>query len=223
MTTPREEATAELLYFIDQFLPGSPNREIYEKRLKTMSNKDFEAFMTRLEQGEEVLALFAPNMSEHKIDMARNFQIADQLGYNFFQYLHLTDPDTGKTYRTEVPHIVVDLPVRRQVQMLSKKVSIPENNRVIDERTGQVTGESKGASMSYPETQINAAKGLDNMLLELIKARGGHAKLYHEMNKQIEETGHVDITALEKQLPGTVKATETLSVYLKAMHLDNNL
>lgn len=223
MATPREEATAELLYFIDQFMPGSPNREIYEKRLKAMSNREFEEFITRLETGEEVLALFTPNFSEHRIEIERNFEIARQLDYPLYQHLYLTDPQTGKVSRTSVPHLVIDLPIRRQVQMLTKKISIPENNRVVDERTGQATGESKGASMSYPEIQINAAKGLDNMVLELIKARGGQAKLFHAMNQQIEETGSVDVSALAAQLPGTVKAAETLSVYLKAMHLDNNL
>jgi hypothetical protein len=119
--------------------------------------------------------------------------------------------------------MVIDLPLRRQAQMLYEKMSIPENNRVVDERSGQATGPSKGASLSYPELQVNAAKGLDNMILELIKFRGGDVKAYNAMNRSILDTGEASLNEIAAKEKTTVKSVQTLGVYLKAMMLDSNL
>lgn len=221
--TPRERATAELLYFIDQFVPGSANREIYEQRLGEMSDAEFEAFIGRLESGEEILALFVPNLSKHRITIERNFKIAKKLGYDFFQHLYLTDPHTGQVVKTPIKHLVIDLPLRRQAQTLYKKSSIPETNQLIDERSGQPSELAKTARVSYPELQVNSAKGLDNMILELIKFRGGDAKAFNAMNRQILESGEASLEAIAAQGPTTVKATQTLAVLLKSMHLNSNL
>ncbi len=221
--TPREKATQELLYFIDRFAPGSENRAIYEKRLNAMSNREFEAFIERLESGSETLSLFIPNLSEHKLDINRNFEIAEELGHEFYQHLYLTDPQTGQVVKTPVKHLVLMLPLRRQAQMLYKKISIPENNRAVDDRSGQPTGPSKGASISYPELQVNAAKGLDNMVLELIKYRGGDTRSFNAMNRSIMETGEASMNEIDSEGDTTVKSTQTLDVMLKAMHLNSNL
>lgn len=219
----RKLATQELLYFIDRIVPGSPNRQIYETRLKAMSDAEFEAFMTRLEREEQTLALFVANLSEHQVSIERNLEVAKELGHEFWQHLYLTDPETSQVVKTPVKHLVMHLPLRRQVQTLESKSSIPENNQVVDERSGQPTGPSKGARMSYPELQVNAAKGLDNMVLELIKFRGGDVKAYNAMNRSILDTGDASLEEISARVPSKVKATQTLSVLLKAMHIQNNL
>lgn len=221
--TNREKATRELLYFIEKLAPGSDNKKIYEERLGAMSDKQFAEFIDRLENEEEILALFVPNLSKHPISVANNLKVADELGHDFFHHLYLTDPDTGQVMKTPAKHMVIDLPVRRQAEMLQAKISIPENNKVVDERSNQPTGPSKGSRMSYPELQVNAAKGLDNMILELIKFRGGDERAYNAMNRSILETGEASLEAIKAQGPTAVKSTQTLSVYLKAMMLDNNL
>lgn len=217
--TPREKATQELLYFIDKFAPGSDNRDIYERRLNQMTNDEFVEFIARLESGEDVLALFIPNLSKHPLSLKRNLKIAKELDYSLFQYLYLTDPQTGQTYKTPTKHMVVDLPLRRQAQMLYKKMSVPKDNQQVDERSGQRSGD-KGARMSYPELQVNAAKGLDNMVLELIKFRGGDEKAFNAMNRSILETGDASLESIAAREPTTVKSTQTLAVFLKSMHLD---
>lgn len=221
--TARENATEELLYFIDRFMGEGKNREIYRKRLAALSDAEFEAFIEGLESGEEVLALFCPNTADYHVTVEQNMVVAEELGHPLYQYLYLTDPDTGQIRKTPIKHLVIDLPLRRQAQMLYKKMSIPENNHVIDERSGQATGPSKGARMSYPEIQINAGKGLDNALLEMIKIRGGDSKAYQAMVRQIHETGDASIEAIQKHQPSRVKATDTLSTYLTASMLKNNL
>ena len=218
----RKEATEFILKYIDKLLPGSPNRERYAALFSGMSDKQFDTFMKQLESGEVQLSIMNPNLTKHRLDLKRNLKISDELKHDFFQRLVLTDPTTGMTYRTPVKYMVVDLPVRRQVQLLQKKVTIPENNKHIDELSGQSTGASKGSKISFPELQVLFAQDLDHTITELIKFRGGDTKGFNAMNRAIYETGGVSI----ENLSGTntkVKSVTTLTTLLKAMHLDNTL
>lgn len=218
----RQAATDEVVKWIDQLLPGSPNAQLYRERLEKLSNAEFEAYMAKLRDGEEILSLIAPNLSDNKLSVERNLKVAKELGHDFFQRLWLTDPKTGTTYLTPVKYLVIDLPLRRQEQLLIKKISIPEDNRHVDELSGQPAGPSKGSKVSFPETQVLYAQGLDRSIEELLKFRGGDIKAFQAMNRQIIETGGASQDAI-KRTPSRVKSTETLSVFLKSMHLDNTL
>ncbi|AEH03595.1 RNA polymerase beta subunit [Pseudomonas phage PhiPA3] len=222
MKGDRKVVEREILYFIDMFRPGSNNKKIYEELFARMNDKEFEEWMERLEAGE-VLALYAPNLEEPQLSINQNYKVADALGHELFQHLILTDPQTGQTYKTQNKHLVGLVPFRRQVQMLVKKSSIPGSNHIVDERSGQAAGDSKGARLSAPEIQVNASKGLNNMVLELIKFRGGDEKAYNAMNKSIIETGEASLDSIMAETPSQTKSNLTLSVYLKGMHLNNNL
>lgn len=218
----RKAASDFILKYIDKLLPGSQNRARYEALFAGMSDKQFDDFMKQIESGEVQLSIMAPNLDKTRLNLQRNLKISDELGHNFFQKLKLTDPTTGMTYLTPIKYMVVDLPVRRQVQLLQKKVTIPENNKHVDEMSGQSTGSSKGSKISFPELQVLFAQNLDSTITELIKFRGGDTDGFNAMNRAIYETGGVSIDNLSKT--GTkVKSVTTLSTLLKAMHLDNTL
>lgn len=223
MAKDRKAAEKEVLYFIDKFLPGSDNTKVYEEMFSRMTDKDFEDWIVKLESGAEIMALYAPNLTDVTLHMTRIYGVADELEYDLFQHVILTDPQTGQTYRTANKHLVGIVPFRRQVQMLVKKASIPSSNHVVDQRTGQPTGDSKGARLSAPELQVNASKGLHDMIREMIKCRGGDEHAYLAMNRSIIETGEASINSIMTEFDTTVKSNKTLSVYLKAQHLDNNL
>ncbi|MBN22746.1 MAG: hypothetical protein CL678_15785 [Bdellovibrionaceae bacterium] len=217
----RTGATKFILEFLEEVLPGGGNKEIYEEYLSKMSDEDFGRFIDRLDSGEEILNLIAPIMSEAKLNVQRNLAIARKLGHEFLERLWVTDPFTGETYLTPERYMVVDLPLRRQIQMLMKKISIPDDNRHVDELTGQPTGTSKGSKLSFPEIQVMHGQGLSRTIEELIKYRGGDEKAFNAMNRSIIESGGVSLDAIAP-FSGGVRSTETLGVYLKAMHLDNN-
>lgn len=218
----REVATNELLKFIDGFTVGNENAELYKKRLDAMSDKEFDAFMGRLEREEEVLSLYIPTGSNSGFSYERLNALADTIGYEFFQHLYLTDAATGQTYRTPNKHLVLSLPVRRQVQMLSKKANNPENNAIVDERSGQPANESKGASVSLAELQILAARGLDDSIKELIKVRGGDTKAYQSIEREISEFGEGNLARVD-ELNSKPESVNTLSAYLTAAGLSNRL
>lgn len=218
----RKAATDMILRYIDKILPGSPNTEFYRTSLAAMSDKQFGDFINRLDSGEETLTINVPNLGKYKLDLQRNLAIAKELGHEFFEHLLLTDPTTGQLYQTPVKYLVIDLPLRRQVQLLESKSTIPENNKHIDELSGQSTGPSKGSKISFPELQVLFAQGLDSTITELIKFRGGDSKAFNAMNRSIIDTGTVNLEYLS-QFGTKVKSVTTLSVLLKTIHLDNTL
>lgn len=178
--------------------------------------------MVKLQSGELVPDFIVPNLGKWRLNIERNFDIAAELGHNFFQKLEITDQTTGTVYVTPIEYLVILLFLRRQQQLLIKKASIPDDNEHVDVLTAQPTGVSKSSRLSFPELNILNAKELEKTINELIKYRGGDTKGFNAMNRMIAATGHASLDQLDK-LGTAVKARETLSAFLKAMHLDNNL
>lgn len=222
MAKNRKEAEAFILKYIHALLPSGENKAIYEKLFADMDDKQFDSFMQDLQSGQRRLAVISPNFSKARIDIKRNFAIAKELGHNFFQRVWIPAKNGNRAYLSPIPYLIVTLPLRRQAQMLTKKVSIPEDNNSVDDFTGQPTGKSKGAKVSYPEIQVLAAMGLDQSLEELLKYRGGDEKGFNAMNTMIDRTGQVSMKTIEPYTSG-VKSTQTLKTYLLAAHLKNTL
>lgn len=218
----RKAAERVIIEYIDKLLPGSPNTQLYRDLFANMNDKQFDDFMKGIEEGEIKLAVIAPNFSEHKLRIENNLKIAKELGHEFFERIWINPGNDIPPYLSPIKYLVVDLPLRRQAQLLVKKISIPEDNKSVDDFTGQPTGKSKGSKISYPETQILAALNLDANLTELLKLRGGDIKGFDAMNAAISQTGGVSQEAI-KHLGSRVKSTETLSIFLTCMHLANTL
>jgi hypothetical protein len=219
----RKVVEKEALEFIDMFLPGSDNREVTKQVFARMSDGEFDEWIEELANKTKYLTLYAPNLAEVTLSMERHYAIAEKLGFELFQQLKLTDRATGQVIITPNKHLIGMLPVRRQVQMLAKKRSIPGSSHVVDQRSGQVSGGSKGSRLSGPEIQVNVSKGLKAPILELIKFRAGDATSFNAMNRQILETGHCSLSTIMVENPGFVKSNKTLSIYLSAALLKNNL
>lgn len=218
----RKEAQDFILLYIDKLVPGGENKQLYQNLFESMSDEEFDTFMMDLESGKINLCITAPNFGKNRLETDRNLEIAKELNHKFFQRIWVPAENGNPAYLTPIPYLVVDLPIRRQAQVLSKKISIPEDNNSVDDFTGQPTGKSKGSKISYPETQVLAAIGLNEGLTEFLKFRGGDEKGFNAMNTMIDRTGSVSITAIEKYSSG-VKSTHTLRTFLTCLHLRNNL
>lgn len=222
MAGNRQAAEALILDVIEEADNGGPNRAIMERYFRGMDDAQFAAYIDRLDSRDEMIHLYVPNKAKHDVDISRNLNIAEKLGHSFFERLWMTDPKTGQLMLTPKKYMVIHLPLRRQEQTLDKKISIPENNRVIDDLTGQPTGASKGSAISFPEFQVLHSKNMDRSLEELFKVRGGDEKAFREHNRLIMQTGvgRLDVVA---QMPTKVRSTQTLADALKGMHLSNTL
>lgn len=214
----RTEAQAYILQWIDELDRSGHNRKIYEAKFAAMSDADFDAMIQGIKAKTVHLAIISPNFSEVRLTVQNNFDVADKFGHNFFQRVNIPSKNGLPAYTTPRPYLIMDLPVRRQAQLLEKKISIPEHNNSVDDLTGQPTGASKGSRVSYPEIQVLAALGLNQSLTEFLKYRGGDEKGFNAMNIMLKRSGGVSMDAIEPYAGG-VKATQTLKNYLTGMHL----
>ena len=217
---------------IEAIYPGSGYSKLYGDVLEKLTVKQFEEYIERLRNGvsetpdltkpRELLTIVVPNMSSKRLSVENNLKLAEKWGLKLFERIWITDPITGESYLTNVPYCVMDLPICRQAQTLDAKISIAKHNRQVDERTNQPTGDSKGASLSYPELQILLSSDLKKTATELMKFRGGDEAAFRIMNKQVQETGNFSQGTFD-HVDTRAKSADVVSIYLKAMHLDNEL
>lgn len=218
----RAAAEAVVLKWVEEILPGGGNGALYKELFKGMNDEEFDQWIRKLESGEAHVRIYVPPMREAAMDTTRNIEVGKRMGVEFYQRLWLTDPVTGECTLTPKKYMVIHLPLRRQQQLRVKKTSVPDDNLHINQLTGQATGVSKGASLSYPEWQIFYAKNLNYTGLELAKLRGGDLEAFAEMNRQIARTGTANMSEI-LNMNSRPEATITLNIILKGMMLDNNL
>ncbi len=218
----RKRAESTLLTIIKAIAPGGHTLSIYKRMLADMDDKAFDTFINQLESGERFLIVVAENFGNEGITVENNLKVADDLGHNFFQKLWIEGKDGQPTYLTPIEYMIVDLPIRRASQMLTKKISVTEDNKTVDALTGQPTGESKGARVSYPELQVCAAMGLENSMVELMKYMGGDIKGMAAYNAMISQTGKANLNTLQHYSSG-VESTKSVRTFLNAMMLRANL
>lgn len=219
----RADAEEFILKHIEALLPGSPNRQTYADMFASMDDAAFDKFMETIKpKGGSILALVCSNLGPWRLSIKRNLEVAKSLNHNFFKRIWISDGTEVPKYLSPIPYLVFDLTLRRQSQMLVKKISIPEDNKSVDDLTGQPTGRSKGSSLSYPETMVLSAQDLPYSLTEMLKYRGGDIKGFNAMNAAISRTGGVSQKTIEK-LGSTVRSTDTLRNMLTGMHLENTL
>jgi len=207
---------------LEEMVPGSEWCKMYRKQLEDLSEKAFKEWVGKLKSGQEFVRLQIANGSPVTVDVDRNIAVAKKLGIKLYQHCWLTDPQTGMVVKTRHPALIGPIPVRRQIQLLTHKVSIPANQLHLDQRTNQPTGESKGSRLSSPEGYILAAQNKPKLLKEFLNYRGGNLKAFNALNQLAAKHGEVTQADLDA-VGGRPKAIETTGAYLNAMMLGHNL
>lgn len=216
----RKAAEKFILDFVDEIEPTGYNKKIWTQILKDMDAKTFDVYMQGLRDKSKAIVLFRPLYAAKGITLDNNFRVAKKYGLSFFEKLNFTNNPDEPDYQTPIEFMVLDMPYRRQSQTLIKKISVPDNNRVIDQLTYQPTGASKGSKVSYPELQVLIGMGLDNSIEELIEYRGGDRGGFRAYNTMTMRYGTVNMKAISPYKTG-VDSTKTLKVYLTSMHISN--
>lgn len=222
MSRNRKAAEDLIIAGVEEILPGAGNAELYREAFAQMDDEAFERFITSLENETQRLAIVAPNFTENKLSVQRNLEIGKKWGHKFFERVYVDSMDGKQRFLTNHEYLIIELPARRQAQVLVEKISIPKSTNAIDDLTGQPSGEAAGGRLSGPEVQVLAAQDLNHSLLEMLKYRGGDQKGFQAMNQAISETGDVNLEDLEA-VSGEVEATVTLDSIFTSMHLSTTL
>lgn len=225
-TTPSKIAQKKkkILDFIcklcDTMEPSGLNSKRYRQIIGQMNDKEFDQFMNYMKEGKWQLHIVAPNMIVN-LQNEDLLKACDLIGLDLFQRVWMYDKATGRKFLTDNKYMFVKLPIRRQQQFLDEKISVPDNDRTIDGLTGQVTGDSRSCSITNPEIQILAARGLNNTLQELVNIRGGNIHGYSEFRRMLEENGEGDLDMLDTG--SRTRASVVGGKLLQSMMLDTNL
>ena len=218
----RKQVEKEIIKMIGDWLPGTGNAELYKEKFKGMSDKQFDDMMVRFRDGTDTLRAVVPNYKKSPITLKHNFKIAKQLGHSFLERCWFTSEESGVEYLSTHEYLIVQLPLRRQSQLLFKKLRVPETNSKADALTGQATGTSRASAITAPETQIMMSLGLENTITETMKVRGGDRAAMSALDRSVIETGTGSISRSAEAGDG-VKVNSTLSMYLTSMHVSNRV
>lgn len=220
----KRDLTEQFIYqFLTDIEPTKYNLNLYKELFKSMSDTDFHKYMEDIRAGKKYLVLIKPMYKANGISVENNLKIANKYNLEFFEHLIFSNNEDGTPdYKTPIKYLVVELPYRRQSQTLEKKISLPDDNKVIDELTYQPTGPSKGAKISYPELQVLIGMGLDNTITELIKYRGGDRGGFNAYNAMFLRYGSANLKTLSNYSSG-VESTKTLKSLLLGMHIKSTL
>lgn len=214
----RKATEAAILEFFKTLEPTGHNVERWKAIFKDMSDKDFDEYMKGIRDGTKYLVIFKPHFEAKGLTIENILATADKYGIPLFEKLVVENDRNIPDHKTNIDYFVVDLPYRRQSQNIVKKISVPDDNKVIDHLTFQPTGASKGAKVSYPELRVLIGMGLDNTISELIRYRGGDKGGFAAYNAMFLRYGSVNLKTLGNYSTG-VESTKTLKTLLLGMHL----
>ena len=218
----RAKAEQLILKLVNEIEPTGYNQEQYQKLFKTMSDKTFHNYMQGLRDGSMTLVMFKPLYKAKGITVENNLKVAEKYGLKIFERLRYSGVDGEPDYLSPVETMVLDLPWRKQSQTCAKKVSVPDNNKTIDQLTYQPTGASKGSKVSYPEWQVLNGMGLNAVIQEFTQMRGGDRGGFAAYNAMFMRYGNANLKTLSQFTTG-VESTKTFKTYLACMHITSTL
>jgi hypothetical protein len=219
----RASATGKLLQRMKELDTSGRHYEFYNDVLPKMSNEEFKLFIDGIVSGKNPLFVNVPNYDEVTgITVDNNIEMAKRMGYDFYQRIWVTDPVTGVEFLTPLKHLVYDSTVCRQTQTIDDKISVPKNNKSIDNTTGQPAGDSRSAQCSGPEFMILNSVGLEAPIMELMKYRGGDNVSRRYTENMIIKTGAASMYATPGASLRPTRSVKTLSIILNGMGFANN-
>lgn len=222
MTPKRKKIQDHILKVVGRVVSGNYNLERYKRFFDKATDEEFEAYMKGLDEGRYIIDIEAPVLStEAKLDLDNLLDVAKDIGCEIFERI-VYYTKSGKPYMTPDKKAILMVPIRRQAQTMEAGVSVPSEEEITDDLTGQPVGDSRGASFTYPEFQNMAAWGLPNCIRELVGVRGGDRSGYRAMRDDLADTGQVSLDAIESRRHGR-QAIQTLSILFNMAMMKNTL
>jgi hypothetical protein len=219
----RKKVEEFIISYIKKLTGTDFNVKLYKDLFKSMNDKEFDKFMTRLKDKEFILPIIAPHeKGAVNINLENNIKLGKELGYNFFQHLLVGPTDTDPKRKTKYPMLIHLAPMRRMKQTIAKGLSVAEHDKTRDSLTGQVSGVSKSSSISYPELQLLISMGMHDSVNELLISRGGDEGGMRAAKQALLRYGNVSNEFVSQYKTG-VTSTKTLKAYFNGMHMKINL
>lgn len=216
----RVQATNDILELMDDIegTKGGYNNQANREMLASMTDAEFIRYMKDLDSDPDFNLFFEINSLDAKgvPDMKRIQAVAKKWGVELEQYVAFPhknpdDPDHPFITKQKVPKLYV--PARRLAQMLDKKNADAANIDQVNPITGQVTGDSKAASMSDTQTASLTAVGLNKTLKEFLGFRADDQESKMKAIESIEKYGIVRLNDLNMKTEDK-QSIQTMEAFL---------
>ena len=219
----RKKTEDFILSYIKKLTRTDFNVNLYKDLFKSMNNKEFDEFMTKLKNKEFILPAIVPHdKGAVNVSLENNIKVYKELGYDFFKHLLIGPNEDGPKRKTKYPMLIHLAPMRRMKQTIAKGLSVSENDKIRDSLTGQVSGPSKSSSISYPELQLLVSMGMEHSVNELLISRGGDEGSMRAEKQALLRYGNVSNNFVSQYGTG-VTSTKTLKSYFNGMHMTINM
>ena len=218
MTPKRKKAQETILATMKELDPVGTTVKYYEDLFAKISDKEFDDYMKRIRDKEDVLVYYAPNIIT-KFDINDLLKLAKKHNLELLERIRIYDPVTDTYYLTPKKFLILQVPVRRFSQFIDHKLSVAEGDSRIDMLSGQVVKPDQAGSVSQIEFQTLYSRGLNKTIRELIKFRGGDVVAFGEFKRELEESGSASI---DVETGSVARSAVTIDVLFSGMHLETN-
>ncbi len=192
------------------------NIELFTRKIDSMSDKELDEFIDKLEAREFVMPVTIPNGS-NAMDYENNLALIEKHKIGFHKRVKIWRD--GVATMSPIPRLIMEVPLKKPIQLLEKKRSIPIDQSNKNILTQQVTGSSKSMSITSPEIPLMAANGQVLSIKEGIKYRGGDVNAEIVLEKLADMGMDIDQNVLERYSSGP-EVNNTVKQILLSMHLD---
>jgi hypothetical protein len=209
---------------VEQFrLLPSPidNPKLVKEWLERLTDKEFDEFVTRIEEGKDFLTFIIDNF-DVRFTQGQLKKAAEDIGAPVFSKVVEEDLATGLVRTSNETHWIAFQPKRRQIQDVDDKRSTASDSNTRDIMTGQVTGDSKGSAIAVGQLSAILARNCTSTATEFSRLRGGDVAAGAVFTRYLSETGGASIEAIGK-INSCPTVNETLSSYLNSIHIANNI
>ena len=199
MNEKRKKAEDQILQLIKDLDPSGLNIEPWKYRFSTMNDKEFDTFMKNMYEDTSKTHIYvdldqSTNKTDKMIDLDHIEKVAKKYGvklreYVAFPHLNPDDPDNPVITSTPVPVLVIY--VRKMQQFLQHKNFSAGTTEHSNPLTGQVTGDSKAASIGDMQTAALVTTNQKDALKEMLTIRADNLPGKMKMLSQIERNGTV--------------------------------
>lgn len=200
---------------------GKPYSIEYEEVLRSMTDEQFDRMIKAFAEKRDFIPFVSNGFTEPGVSIDNNFKIAPKFGFKFTEKIILTDPSTGLSYESKYEALNMMPNIRRQVQTGESGISVPGSRTVVDDLTGQVTGDSAAMKITNPEINGMKVREQWNSLVEFVAVRANQ-EAYNKAYTQIVDTGHCRLNDVISP-DSRAKVTDTFSVFMSSMHFANNI
>ena len=192
------------------------NIELFNNLIDSMTDAELDVFIDKLEKKEILIPIIIPNGS-NAIDYENNLSLIEKYKIGFHRRIKIYRD--GKPTMSPIPRLIMEVPLKKPVQLLEKKRSIPADQSSKNILTQQVTGSSKSMSITSPEIPLMMANGQFYSIKEGRKYRGGDTNAEVVLEKLADAGMDIDLDILERYSSGP-EVNNTVKQVLFSMHLD---